>query len=379
MEEFWYTTKRLLTMFTHFQKRSRLERYGFALVVTFSVLLLKAYAYPYLREDGSFLLLALVVVVSSWYGGLGPGLFSTLLATFLNYITFLVKDEMYHPVQSDMLLSVIFMIEGLAISILSEARYESDQQKDDFIAYLAHELKNPLSAISGFSTLITKNARKEGYEKIYSYGEIITDSSTRMLQLINDLLDIAKIEIGKFSYKDSFFNMLELTKEVVNQQEVISKNRKFVFKGKTKQILFGDRYRIKQVVINLLTNAVKYSPENKEIHIRLKENKEKITLKVRDFGPGIARSDQRKIFNRFYRVSGDSRNKSDGLGLGLYICGQIVKRHKGKLWVESKLKKGSTFYLELPLRKTFKEEGSKGGLRHLLSGVHIYLLLFLPL
>lgn len=352
MEELWYKTKTLLTTFTHFQKRSRLERYGFAFIVTCSILLIKAYAYPLLYHEGSFLLLSFVVVISSWYGGLGPGLFSTVLATGINYETFLVKAGPISPHPHDILLSAIFLIEGLGISILSEARYETDQQKDEFIAYLAHELKNPLSAIIGFSGLITKKAGGSDGEKIATYSEIITESSNRLLQLISDLLDISKIEIGKFSYNDSFFNMTDLTQEIIAHQQIIAKNRIIVFKGKSKKLLYADKYRIGQVITNLITNAIKYSSENKKILLRLKETRSSVILMVKDYGNGITKKDQGKIFNRFYRANNAQAGKSDGVGLGLYICRQIVKRHNGTLKVSSKLGKGSTFSLEIPFRST---------------------------
>lgn len=352
MEELWYKIKRLLSQFTHFQKRNRIKRYGFPVLLVVGVFLVKQFFHPLLGDNSAFIMVSFIVAVSSWYGGLGPGIFATLISSLVVYFAFLSADIDDHPFIGDILLTGIFLAEGLIISIASEARHEMEDQKDEFIGFVAHELKNPLAAINGFAGLIVNNAKRNGNEKMASYGESINNSSSRMLELINDLLDITKIEIGNFSYTHSFFNISDLAKEVVSHQQIISKNRSIELKGSSGGMLYGDRYRIGQVITNLLTNAIKYSPENKKVRVSITETKNSISLNVRDYGLGIAKKDQQKIFSRFYRTDKVQRSKSQGTGLGLFICDQIVRHHEGKIWVKSKEGKGSTFFLELPVRIT---------------------------
>lgn len=354
--EIWFRIRILLSHFTHFQKRNRFRRYGLPIILISLVFLLKHYFHQLLGDNSAFLLVSFVVAVSSWYGGLGPGIFATSISAILTFFVFLQADIAFHPMLGDFILTGIFIVEGLIISIVSEARFEMEEQKDEFIAFMAHELKNPLATIIGFSSLITKKANNKGYEKFLSYSESITESANKILDLINDLLDITKIEIGKFTYNNSFFNMTELTREVITHQQVITKDRTIVFIGFSKHTLFGDRYRIGQVITNLLTNALKYSPATKKVILKLRDTKKAVMLSIKDQGLGVAKKDQKKIFNRFFRTSQVQNNKSEGLGLGLFICSQIVNHHQGRLWVESKERVGSTFFLELPLNSLLRVE-----------------------
>lgn len=344
----WYKIKVFLVRFSHFGERNRIKRYGLPVILVLIVFTFKFFYFELLGQSSSFLMVSFIVAVSSWYGGLGPGLFATLLSSVMVFFTFLIADLSAHPLIGDAILLIVFIIEGTIISIASEARFQVENQKDEFIGFVAHELKNPLASIMGFSGLITNNAKKSGYRKISSYAREISTQSDRILEEINDLLDITKIEIGKFSYQDSFFNMDSLVKEVLDHQRIIAENRKIEFFGKSRKTIYGDKYRIGQVITNLITNALKYSPATGKIIVKLKDMKGNVSLSVRDLGLGIAKKDQEKIFRRFYRVDTEQKNKSEGLGLGLYICRQIVIHHNGRLWVKSKEGKGSTFYLTLP-------------------------------
>lgn len=352
VEEVWGSVKILLTKLTHFKKRNRIRRYGLPLVLIGLIFLIKHYFHSILGSNSAFLMVSFVVVVSSWYGGLGPGFFSTFLSALLVYFTFLTEDTVHHPFIGDMVVIIIFIAEGSIISLASEARFEVEEQKDEFIGFLAHELKNPLAAIVGFSGLIINTAKNNGNSRIRHYGEQISVQSGMILDLINDLLDITKIEIGRFTYTDSFFDIAYLAKEVIDHQKIIMNNRIIEFHNSLQRanILYGDRYRIGQVIINLITNALKYSPQTKKVIIRLAQKKGVVILSIQDFGLGIAIRDQKKIFSRFYRADMVQRNRSDGLGLGLYICNQIAQHHKAELKVKSKEGKGSTFYFIIPKR-----------------------------
>lgn len=346
----WIKIRAVLVKIVHFEKRNRFKRYILPILLLLTGFSFKIYFNSILGEAGAFLLLTFIVTLSSWYGGLGPGLLATFIAAFANYFIFLSQDLPSHPLLGDILISAVFIFEGLIISVMSEARYESEMQKDEFISLAAHELKNPLSSVIGFSELIGLLSKKDKTGKILTYASEIKLQSERMVELINDMLDITKIEIGKFSYKDEPFVFDDLVKEIISHQKIIAKNRQIDYKGNSPNVIMGDRYRIGQVVTNLLTNALKYSPQKSKVIVKVKNQNEKIILSVKDFGIGISKSDQKEVFNRFYRTGKAQKNLAEGLGLGLFISSQIVKNYKGKLWVKSQENRGTTMFLELPVK-----------------------------
>ncbi|MBI2443561.1 MAG: HAMP domain-containing histidine kinase [Candidatus Levybacteria bacterium] len=351
MEEIWDKTKIRLVALAHFQKRRRVKRYGFPIVLISLVFLAKQYLHPFLGNNSAFLLVSFVVAASAWYGGLGPGFFATGISTITVYVLYLSNDINYHPNLSDFVVLMIFIVEGLIISIVSEARYQMENQKDEFISFVSHELKNPLTAIKGFSQLIWQSVKKNSYTKIGLYAEEINAQSERILELINDLLDITKIEIGKFTYQESIFYIDDVVDEVIKHQRIISPNRVIQRFGHARKPISADRYRIRQVVVNLLTNAIKYSPDTKRIVVRLKMQRNSVLINVKDFGIGIPRDEQSRIFERYYRTRDVQKKRSEGIGLGLYITNQIVQNHNGRIWVESRVGKGSTFFVSLPYKR----------------------------
>ena len=257
------------------------------------------------------------------------------------------NDSSVHPLIGDITLTGIFIFEGIVISLMSEARYETEEQKDEFLGFAAHELKNPLSSIKGYIGLILKQVKKDD-EKIASYAKSVDHQIDRIVELINDFLDVTKIEIGKFSYKDEYFIIDTLVKDIVEHQRMITQNRLLELKGFSKKVVLGDKYRIGQVLINLITNATKYSPEHSKILIHIAKKNHFVTISVRDKGIGIPPKEQKKIFTQFFRTSSAEKGNIQGLGLGLYIVDQIIKHYHGSLWVKSKLGKGSTFFVHLP-------------------------------
>jgi len=165
LEEWWYKLKSILLKFANFSKRSKTERYLFpAILIFLAAVLIFIFPKPnFLLIDNqvlSFLIFTAIVVSSAWYGGFGPGLFATLFTALFNYFTLLKWDAGIHPPSSDLLLSAVFLLEGLVISILSEVRYEAEFQKDEFIGFAAHELKNPLTTIKVYASLLNKHFEK---------------------------------------------------------------------------------------------------------------------------------------------------------------------------------------------------------------------------
>lgn len=352
MEKLWGKFRVFLARFAYLKRRSRIRRYTVPVLLTLVAYLVELYLYESyvlitLDEAAAFFTLTIIVTISSWYGGLGPGILATILSTIGNY--FLLIALGHYSQLGNIVLSIFFILEGVVISIISEARYESEEQKDEFIAFAAHELKNPLSSVRGFAELILNKTKSNQDQKVFAYAQEIQTQSDKLLELINDLLDVTKIEVGKFSYKDELIDMNSLVKEIISHQKVINKNREIILTGKSSQIVRGDRYRIGQVITNLMTNALKYSPENRKVLVNIKNKNHSVIISVKDFGVGISQKDQTQIFSPFYRTTKAQTSKSEGLGLGLYIASQIVLYHQGRLWVKSTQGHGSTFFMELPI------------------------------
>lgn len=337
----------------YLQKRNRLRRYGFvvilaALTVPLFIFLPRAYFQLINSQTISFLEFILIVTASSWYGGLGPGIFAAVLVTVINYFTLLRDDLPMHTAAGDLLTVFMYMFAGFLISLISEARYEAEFQKDQFIALAAHEIKNPLSVIKGYANLMQKHFKKKSKNKVFEYIDEIDVQADKLLELINDLLDVTKIEIGKFVYREELFDFDSLVRKIVSSQQVINSKRVIMLSGSSHKILNGDRYRVGQVVTNLLTNAVKYSPPKSPIKVRIKSKKGGVSLTVKDYGIGIPMSERKAVFENFYQAKKNRQARKNSLGLGLYIASQIVKHYHGKLEVKSNNGRGSVFYLEIP-------------------------------
>ena len=174
---------------------------------------------------------------------------------------------------------------------------------------------------------------------------------TKLTNLIIDLLDISKIESGKLRFTPDNFWFDDMVKEVVEEMQRITNKHSIKIQGKAHNRIYADRERVGQVVINFISNSIKYSPEADTIIVHIAAAKTHVQLCVEDFGVGIPREKQARVFERFYRVSGPKEDTYPGLGLGLYISAEIIKRQNGKIWVESQKGKGSRFCFSLPIKR----------------------------
>lgn len=219
-------------------------------------------------------------------------------------------------------------------------------KKDEFIALASHELKTPLTTIKGYLQILERN-EKNDLAKTF-IGKI-SNQVEKLNTLITDLFDVSKIEAGKLQLYKETFNLKELLNEIIETFHYTNKTHQLVFQNNGGPLLVeADRQRIEQVIINLLTNAIKYSPKSNQVLITAEGSASTVTVKVKDEGIGLSPDQQKKIFSRFYRAEG-SANVS-GLGLGLYLTKEIIDRHHGKIGVNSALGKGSTFFFSLPLK-----------------------------
>lgn len=222
-----------------------------------------------------------------------------------------------------------------------------DEKKDEFIGIASHELKTPLTSAKAYTQLLQSLMKNEKNEEALLYVKKANLFIDRLNNLITELLDISKIQHGKLMLKITQFNFNEMLKETIEFMQASTKHTIRLSGFATKPIK-GDKERIQQVLINLLSNAVKYSPDASFVDVTISQTQNQLQVDVKDYGIGIPKTDLNRIFERFYRVQ-DNATKFQGLGIGLFISAEIVRRHNGNIWVESNPHKGSTFHFSLPL------------------------------
>lgn len=232
---------------------------------------------------------------------------------------------------------------------------ELQNQKDIFLAIASHELKTPLTSLKLYAQYLANNLKKTGDEKNETTAKKIDEQVNKLNALVGELLDVTKIQKDKMSLHISEFNFDDLVIDIIEEQKMAS-NHKIIFNGEKVGNIRGDRNRISQVMSNLINNAVKYSPNAREIIVSTAAMKDTVKFSVRDFGIGIPKENLKHVFDQFYRVNGDKEHTISGLGLGLYISSEIIKRSNGKIFVSSERGKGSVFGFELPASKHIIQE-----------------------
>jgi PAS domain S-box-containing protein len=231
-------------------------------------------------------------------------------------------------------------------------RVEQDKTQEDFVHMASHELKTPITSLKGFLQLVKSRHRKEGRSMDLHLIERMESQLDKLLGLIEDMLNMTRIRAGELYYHFEWFDLVACVQEVTEAlQATIDTHRLNVIASGTLSV-HADRGRISQVITNLITNAVKYSPAADSVEIILEQQQDFAHLEVQDRGIGIPESKQKKIFERFYRVEGEARNNFRGLGLGLYISQEIIRRHGGRMGVSSQEGEGSAFWVTLPLKTT---------------------------
>ena len=213
-------------------------------------------------------------------------------------------------------------------------------------------MKTPLTTAKAYLQLLELSLDKAN-EKANLYTKKAILSVDRLKDLIAELLDVSKIQHGKLNYNFHVFDFNEMIRDSIEGIQHNAPNHKIRLSGTIPVMVEGDKERLQQVIINLLSNAVKYSPDNGDIFVELSLENQEIKVSVEDYGIGIAADNLQKIFDRYYRIEGQEI-LFQGLGIGLFISMEIIKRHNGKLWAESEIGKGSTFYFTLPLVREIK-------------------------
>lgn len=240
-----------------------------------------------------------------------------------------------------------------ALVMAKEKAEEADNMKSAFLANMSHEIRTPMNSIIGFSELLLEKGFSE--EEKREFVNIVIQNGKNLLNLINDIIDIAKIESGYLNIEEGSCNpaliLNNLHISYKNQIEKQEKKLTFSLKHPEDRIepFLSDKYRVQQILMNLISNAIKFTQEGKvSIEYYLDKEKKRIVFQVSDTGIGIPESEKDKIFERFGRVKTNYMKDSDGTGLGLFITKQLTTLLGGNIWFDSKLHKGSVFYLSLP-------------------------------
>lgn len=259
-------------------------------------------------------------------------------------------------------ISEIMSILSLYKNLSSKAQELSQMNKikDEFLSTVSHELKTPLTTIKGFISVLLSGEVGAMSEQQVSFLNIVDQAANRLSSLITNLLDISRLD-GKINFDLSPFDLIEAVKTSMANLSVkaLEKNMKLEFVSDNLKYAYvtGDRHWLMQVVDNLVMNAIKYSHRDSDIKVVVSDRGDVVVVSVEDSGPGIDISDQKLIFNKFYRGKNAIAN-TQGTGLGLSICKSIIEKHNGKIWVESQPGKGAKFFFALPKVKTAEKKGS---------------------
>jgi signal transduction histidine kinase len=218
---------------------------------------------------------------------------------------------------------------------------------------MSHELRTPLNAIIGFSEVLLERLFGEVNEKQEDYLKDIHSSGRHLLSLINDILDLSKVEAGRmelepasFNLSDAFSNAITLVRERAQRHSI------FLGLDVDSQLgdIVADQRKFKQILLNLLSNAVKFTPDGGRVDVIARRERNELVVAVKDTGIGIAPEDQDAVFEEFRQVGRNYTNKQEGTGLGLSLTRRFVELHGGRIWVESQPGKGSTFTFTLPIQ-----------------------------
>ncbi|WP_432711867.1 PAS domain S-box protein [Pedobacter sp.] len=226
---------------------------------------------------------------------------------------------------------------------------ELQNQKDNFLGIASHELKTPVTSLKGYAQVMERILKKKDLNMEADMMRKMDAQLNRLTSLISDLLDVTKINAGKLSFNNQLFDLKPLLEEIVDDLQLTTDRQVIVKNFQPAGKIYADKDRIEQVIINFISNAIKYSPEATEILVHLKQEQHEVIVGIQDFGIGIAPEDHLKVFEQFYRVSGKMQHTFPGLGLGLYISAEFIRKIGGRIWVESKKNEGSCFYFAMPV------------------------------
>jgi signal transduction histidine kinase len=238
------------------------------------------------------------------------------------------------------------------LAFANERLKELDRMKSDFVSHVSHELRTPLTAIKGAVDLMLREVAGPLTEKQIHYLTRVRSNTQHLAGLINDLLDLSKIESGRIEFKSSRVSLNGLVREAVEALRPVATEKVIALEATIREpsiLVWVDRHKINQVLMNLIGNAIKFTPAQGRVTVSASRNdEESVQVSVSDTGPGVPPDEKEKIFAKFYRIAEVNGENSKGTGLGLAICKALVELHGGRIWVESEMNRGSTFSFTLP-------------------------------
>jgi len=260
----------------------------------------------------------------------------------------------------NILIFILFCIFGyfLIRSVLREIKLREEiekisQAKTEFISITSHQLRTPLSAIKGYLSMILEGSYGQLPEKVKEKMENVFQSNERLIKLVNDILNVSKIEAGEIEMNWERVDLREIIKEVINELSIKAKEKNLYLNfEEPKEVpkVLLDSEKIRQVILNLIDNAIRYTQEG-GVNVKLQMSKGKLQIVIADTGEGLTKEEKEKLFKRFSRGTAGTKFWTEGAGLGLYIVRRFVEMHNGKIWAESEGRgKGSTFFVELPIK-----------------------------
>ncbi|MEP6617095.1 MAG: PAS domain-containing sensor histidine kinase [Ginsengibacter sp.] len=224
---------------------------------------------------------------------------------------------------------------------------QAEREREDIIGFVAHELRNPLANIVLCTEIMGEALQENKLDEVASLLVRTKNNVMRLNKMIAELYDTTRIQSGNLVLEITSFNLKDMIKEAVDTIEILQPAYNIQVKGDADLMIRGDRYRLIQVITNYLSNGIKYSNGKLDVFLNIKHDKKNLTISVKDMGLGITREQLPHIFERFFRA--EKTRNLEGIGLGLYLCRQIILHHNGKVWAESELHKGSEFYFSIPL------------------------------
>ncbi len=225
-------------------------------------------------------------------------------------------------------------------------RQRLERRRDEFLSLASHELKTPITSIKALAEFQLRRVQhRDANEKELKALESINRQADRLTRLVNDMLDVSRIATDRLTIQFEDVDLSALVREVIEQQQMVHTTHTFILRDLYPCIVYANHDRLQQVMLNLVSNATHHSPAGSTIRITMQPARDEVIVSVQDEGVGIPRNKQDKLFQRFYQAQ---EKPARGLGLGLYISKDIIRRHGGMIWVESEEGKGSTFFFSLP-------------------------------
>ena len=230
-----------------------------------------------------------------------------------------------------------------------QASQERERSQELFLSAISHELKNTVTGIKLVTQRLGKWSEQRDDARVSHWCEQLDRQVMRITHIINDMFDLSRLQIDQFRLCKQPFFLNELVTEVVEDFQGITPTHRLLIESQPNILVDADKERIGQVLMNLLTNAIKHAPQAEVVHVSVTREQAHAIVRVQDFGVGIAAAHHERIFERFYQVSEAPEPPAPGLGLGLYLVRTFIELHQGKIWVESEAGQGATFVFCLPL------------------------------